>query len=205
MPRDGSATRERILAVAEQLVIENGFSATPIERVIAEAGTSKGAFFHHFDSKVALARALVERYVAADLGQLDRALRAAAQVDDPTERLVAFFRFFEDEADELMAEQSSCLYLAVLTERQLADLGTADQIDTAVVAWRTAIAELIVAAGESSGPGSSMDPDALADHLFVTFEGAFLLCRATGNPAHMRRQLRVLRQLVESVSGRAID
>jgi len=39
----------------------------------------------------------------------------------------------------------------------------------------------------------------LADHVFVTFEGAFMLCRATGDPGHMRAQLRTLRQLVEAV------
>ncbi len=203
MPRDGAPTRERILSVAERLVIENGFSATPVERVIAESGTSKGAFFHHFDSKVALARALVDRYVAADLGHLDRALATAqAEHDDRVERVIAFVRLFEEEADALMAEQSSCLYLAVLTERQLADVGTAEQIAAAVVGWRDAVAAMIREAYAALEPAPTIDPAALADHLFVTFEGAFLLCRSTGDPTHMRRQLRVLRELVESLLRR---
>ena len=203
VPRNGAATRERILATAERLVIENGFSATPVEKVIAESGSSKGAFFHHFDSKLALAQALVERYVAADLGQLHRALEAAcAATDDPVDRLLGFLRIFEDEADALMAEQSSCLYLAVLTERQLADEGTAEPITAAVIAWRDAVATLITEAYARLDPAPAIDPDALADHLFVTFEGAFLLCRSTGEPEHMRRQLRVLRQLVESLLHR---
>ncbi len=70
MPRDGTATRERILDAAEHLVIENGYAATSVDQVIAASGTSKGAFFHHFDSKRDLARALVERYVEADLAHL---------------------------------------------------------------------------------------------------------------------------------------
>ena len=48
---------ERILDVAQHLVIENGFAATSVDQVIKAAGTSKGAFFHHFDSKLDLARA----------------------------------------------------------------------------------------------------------------------------------------------------
>jgi len=39
-----------------------------------KSGTSKGAFFHHFDSKAALARALVDRYAAADIAHLDQAV-----------------------------------------------------------------------------------------------------------------------------------
>ena len=43
------------------------------------------------------------------------------------------------------------------------------------------------------------DLAALADHVFVTFEGAFILCRATGDATHMRGQLRALRLMVEAL------
>jgi TetR/AcrR family transcriptional repressor of nem operon len=46
---------------------------------------------------------------------------------------------------------------------------------------------------------ASVDTDALADHLFVTFEGAFILSRSMNDPRHMRAQLTVLRQLIESL------
>lgn len=45
----------------------------------------------------------------------------------------------------------------------------------------------------------TLDTDALADHLFVTFQGAFILSRSMNDPRHMRAQLAVLRQLIESV------
>ncbi len=194
-------TRERILTTAERLVIENGYTATSVDQVIAESRTSKGSFFHHFDSKLALAHALVQRYVAADIAQLDRAVEQVAVSTDPVERVVAFLRLFEDGADELMSEQSSCLYVAVLSERQLAQTGTSDQIVTAIEAWRSTLSRMLTEA--LSGPRRTtetmIDTDALADHLFVTFEGAFLLCRSTGDAAHMRRQLTVMRQLIESL------
>ena len=88
MPRDGAPTRERILDTAERLVIENGFAATTVDQVIAESGTSKGSFFHHFESKLDLARSLVARYAAADIANLDDALaKARAQTDDPAEQV----------------------------------------------------------------------------------------------------------------------
>lgn len=203
MPRDGTATRERILAAAEHLVIENGYAATSVDQVIEASGSSKGAFFHHFDSKRDLARALVGRYVEADLAHLDGALEATAAIDDPAERALAFVRVFEDAGDELMTEQSGCLYTSVLTERQLTHDGTADEIRAAIVSWREAYAELLRAAlGRRT---RSVDVDALADHLFVTFEGTFLLCRSLGEPEHMRTQLRTYRRLVAAVLGVATD
>ncbi len=195
MPRDGSATRTRILDAAETLVKDNGFAATSVDEVIALSSSSKGAFFHHFPTKADLAVHLVHRYVEADIAELEEALAAVAGVDDAGERLVAFIRWFEDRGDAVMAATSNCLYVAVLTERQLVDEGTTDDVLRAVVAWRTAIVDLLRAAL----PGSTLDLDAIADHVFVTFEGAFMLCRSTGEPEHMRRQLRVLRLMVEAL------
>ena len=80
MPKDGTANRQRILDAAQHLVIENGFAATSLDQVIKTAGTSKGAFFHHFDSKLDLARALTERYVRGDIDQLASTRRRTAAI-----------------------------------------------------------------------------------------------------------------------------
>lgn len=178
-------------------MIENGFAATSLDQVIADSSSSKGAFFHHFDSKLALAQALVERYAAADVAHLESALRQArAATANPGQRVAAFVRIFEDTADELMAAQSGCLYVSILTERQLAAAGTSGEIVSAIEAWRVGVAELLRAALPAGG---AIDPEALADHLFVTFEGAFLLARSTGDANHMRHQLRTFRLLLEAL------
>jgi TetR/AcrR family transcriptional regulator, transcriptional repressor for nem operon len=202
VPRDGTATKNRILDAAERLVIENGFAATSLDAVIAESGTSKGAFFHHFGSKVALAQTLVDRYAAADIAHLDQAAaQAHAATDDPVERVVAFVRIFEDGADELMAAQSSCLYVSILTERQLEQAGTSEQIAKAIVAWRTTLSRMLREALETRPGVPAIDTDALADHVFVTFEGAFILSRSMSDSHYMRAQLTVLRQLIECLLG----
>lgn len=197
MPRNGAPTRQRILDVAERLVIDNGYAATSLDRVIAESGSSKGSFFHHFASKDDLARALVDRYAAADIAQLDAAIaEVSTTTDDPAERVLGFVRLFEDTADELMGAQSSCLYVSVLTERELIERGTSAQITTAIEAWREGFAGLLAKALPADTP---VDVDALADHLFVTFEGSFILCRATADPSHMRAQLGTLRVLLAAL------
>ena len=200
MPRDGHATRQRILDRAEHLVIEQGFAATSVDQVIAAAESSKGAFFNHFPTKQALAAALVERYAAGDIAHLEDGLAAAeAATDDPAEQLVYFVHAFELEGDALLEAQSNCLYVSMLAERQLVDDGTAAPIVTAVETWRQRLAAKVRRAVESRPGLVAIDAEDLADHVFATFEGAFVLCRSTGDPTHMRRQLRVLRQLLESV------
>jgi TetR/AcrR family transcriptional regulator, transcriptional repressor for nem operon len=199
MPRDGGPTRERILQVAERLMTDQGYSATSVDQVIAESSTSKGAFFHHFSSKTDLARRLVERYVAADLGHLDAGLAAIAEIEDPVQRVVAFLRFYEDGADALMAAQSGCLYATVLAERGFTGSDMNQQVAKAEQVWRDAFSDLLRPALASRPRAADVDVDDLAAHLYTTFEGAFVLCRTMQDPSAMRSQLRTFRQLVEAL------
>lgn len=200
MPRDGSATRERILASAEALVLEHGFAATSVDEVIAASGTSKGAFFHHFTSKAELGRGLVERYARADREHLATFMAEAERLaSDPLDEVVAFVGLLEEAADELVSAQPSCLYVSFTYERQLLDGEAGDAITDAIADWRETIAAKLRAATADRPSLADLDVEALADHVFVTFEGAFILARATGDGTHMRRQLGVLRRSLEAL------
>lgn len=199
MPRDGNPTRERILNAAERLMIDQGYSATSVDQVIAEAASSKGAFFHHFSSKTDLAVQLVRRYVAADLAHLDAGLAATAHIADPAARVVAFLRHYEDGADALMAEQTGCLYATVLAERDLTGTEINDEVAKVTRIWRDAVADLLRQALAARRPDAGIDVEALADHLYTTFEGGFILCRTYADRSAMRAQLRIFRQLVQAL------
>jgi TetR/AcrR family transcriptional repressor of nem operon len=202
MARSGTETRERILDGAQRLVLEHGLAATTIDAILAESGTSKGAFFHHFPSKNDLARALVERYAEGDIAFLEEFMaKAEAASDDPARQVIEFIRLFEDVAGEMVSQQPSCLYVSYVFEKQLFEDGTNDIIVGAVLAWRERLAEKIREAAEAHPPRTPIDADALADHAFATFEGAFILTRAMGDPELMRRQLALVREYVALLFG----
>ena len=198
MPRDGAGTRERLLDAAERLFERNGFAGTSVDQILEESGSSKGAFFHHFESKRALAGSLISRYVDADLALLQDGLDCASGYHEPIERLLAFLGFYENWSGDLTAE-SACLYLPMVTERDTLDEQSAAEVLRAITGWRTEIAGLVRDAYAAAGVVDGPDPDDLADQLFVTFSGSFLMCRAVGSPEPMRAQLRVFRQLVEAL------
>jgi TetR/AcrR family transcriptional repressor of nem operon len=202
LPKDGTPTRERILESAQGLILEQGLAATSIDEILTAAETSKGAFFHHFPSKNHLARAIVERYAEADVAFLEEFMeRAEASSDDPAQQVVAFIQSFEDAAEEMVAQQPSCLYVSYIFERQLFDDGTNDVIAAALLAYRTRLAGKIAAALERRPSAVTIDPIALADHVTVTFEGAFVLARAYGDPTIMRAQLGLVRTTVALLLG----
>ncbi len=198
MPRDGSATRTRILDAAEALVLDKGFAGTTVDDVIASAGTTKGGFFHHFGSKQELARGLVERYVAADLVLLDEFLaRAERASDDPLEQLLLFVGYQEDAVDSFAGGVPGCLYASFCYEQELVDASTRDLIAEAVRAWRSRTREKLADVATRYPPRVPVDLDALADQGLAVYEGTFILSRALGEPELLRGQLRHFRTYLE--------
>ena len=151
MARSGTETRERILDAAERLILDKGLAATSVDEILAESKTSKGSFFHHFPSKNHLARALVERYAAVDIAFLNEiTAKAEAATDDPALQMVALLKLFEDAADETVSNQSSCLYVSYIFDRQLFVDGTNAIIAGGVGSMSAAMRGMITSAAMST-------------------------------------------------------
>src|SRR3712207_6185194 len=70
------STLERLIRVARARFAEDGFAATSLDTVVADAGVTKGSLYHHFESKsdlfsdvfedeqVALTRRVAEAYAS---------------------------------------------------------------------------------------------------------------------------------------------
>jgi AcrR family transcriptional regulator len=61
------ATRQRIVNAAVELFAEGGYQATGLGDIIDRAEMTKGALYYHFDSKEALATAIIEEAANAAL------------------------------------------------------------------------------------------------------------------------------------------
>ena len=57
----GDATRAALISSARELFGEHGYGETPVDDIVAEAGMTKGAVYHHFEGKEGLFRAVFEQ------------------------------------------------------------------------------------------------------------------------------------------------
>jgi TetR/AcrR family transcriptional regulator, transcriptional repressor for nem operon len=200
------STRDRILESARDLVLRQGFSATTVDAVLEGAGASKGAFFHHFPSKAALGRALVERYADEDAQTLDAALTDAEQAEeDPGRQLIALVRSFEEVAEGMLEAQPACLFVSFIYESELGDAGTAEAVAASILHSRERLLDKLEAAAASRPDFPPVDLPSLADHFFTVMEGGFLLVRALEDSFHMRAQLAHLRHYLELLFNEPVE
>ncbi|HEX2997610.1 MAG TPA: TetR/AcrR family transcriptional regulator [Anaerolineales bacterium] len=100
MQQRSEETRSRILEAAIKLFSNRGYNKASVDDICAEAGISKGAFYHHFESKQALFRALLNTWLQA----IDNAIEASKDKTAPEtfmQMTEAFPHVFEAAGDGL--------------------------------------------------------------------------------------------------------
>lgn len=198
-PRSGAPTREKLLKASEELINRRGFAGTSIDQIIGETGVTKGTFFYHFKTKQDLARALIQRYAAADQELLQGSIERAEKLSpDPAQQLLIFVGLLLETAEELDdRSEPGCLFATYCFEKGLFDDDTYGVISDAMLSWRQVVGDKLRAAAEKRPPRADVDLDALADMVVVIFEGAFVLSRSVKGPGVFSAQLRHYRTYLQ--------
>ena len=100
MQQRSEETRTRILESSVKLFSTRGFNAASVDDICAVAGISKGAFYHHFESKQALFLALLDGWLKI----IDTAIEASKDRTAPEtfmQMTEAFPFIFETAGDHL--------------------------------------------------------------------------------------------------------
>lgn len=168
--RDPVQTRARLLQAATREFGSRGFAGARIERIVARAGCNIRMIYHHFGSKAALYRAVVEA-AYADLRAKEAALML--DLDDPFRCLDELLRF----TMRYFAEHPDFEGL-IRSENDLGGrvVGSSGSIGASGDVLKGRVAQ-IVAAGEQAGlfrPG--IDPSQL--YVTITALSRFHLANA---------------------------
>lgn len=197
-PRDAVRTRDSILDAAQALILDHGYGATTVDAVVARAGITKGAFFHHFASKAQLARALVERYAELDRQQLDlHTERARKLASDPLQRLLLLIGLYEETFESMEAPFPGCLFASYVYENKLFDEVILEVVRESARMWRSRMRAMLDEVAAVHPPRVAVDLDSLADLFYAIPEGSFVMIKTLGDRTLLAKHARHLRTYLE--------
>ncbi|MEM5473323.1 TetR/AcrR family transcriptional regulator [Hoeflea sp. AS60] len=192
-----SQAREKLLTSALSVIRAKGFSATSVDELCANAGVTKGAFFHHFASKEALGVAAADYW-----SEFTGALFASApyhDLADPLDRVLAYIDF----RHQLLAGELpdyTCLVGTMVQETYLTAPAIRDACHASIEGHALTLAPDIQAAMDARGMrDTGWTAESLALHTQVVLQGAFILAKADDSVAvavdsigHLKRYVMLL-------------
>ena len=191
-------SKTKLLDATLKVVRAKGYSATRIEDVCAEAGLTKGSFFHHFKSKEDLALSAVAHWEA-----MTSALFATApyhEAADPLSRLIAYIEFRKAMLTGDLPD-FTCFVGTIIQEtyQTHAELSAAAAANISRHA-KTLEADIRAAMREYGVP-RGWTAESLALHLQAVLQGSFILAKAKGSAAAAAESLDHLKRYVELLFG----
>jgi AcrR family transcriptional regulator len=196
----GTDTRERLLDLAEQAVLEKGFAATSIDELIAAAGITKSGFFYHFRDKGELAKALLLRYLDREERLLDDLFgRADALNEDPLHGFLVGLKMFAELMADLPTGHPGCLIASYCYQEQLFNRDVRDLNREGVLSWRRRFRQRLEKIAERYPPRTSVDLDAMADMVSSIVDGGIIVAKVTRDPSVLPKQVLLYRDFVRLV------
>jgi len=202
MATKGEATREKILEVAEKIILKKGFSGTSIDEIISGADITKGGFFYHFSGKNELAVGLIDRYRRDD----DRLFndlfeRADSLSEDPLQQMLIFMKLLAETMADIPNGHPGCLVASFTYESQQFEAAVMQNVRAGVVSWRKLFSKHLQRAADRYPMKIETPVDDLADMLTSIMEGGIVTSLTLRDPEILVRQLNLYRNHLRMLFG----
>ena len=182
-------TRDRLIDSARYLFWERGFAGTSMADLLSHAGVNSGSFYHFFESKEALLRAVLQEYLRA-LGPMV-VEPAFAKTDEPVARIFAILAGYRERI-----LRTDCKYgcplgrlaLEIDPENRPAHKLIAENFQN----WIGVVRECIEQIKERLP--RNIDSEALSTYVLAVMEGGVMLSRSYGSVEPFDQAVKQLRE-----------
>jgi len=172
-PKAGA--RQKLLDAALSLIREKGYSSTSVDDLCTEAGVTKGAFFHHFKSKDALAVAAANHW--SEITGVFFETAPYHQHSDPLDRVLGYLEFRKAILTGEIAE-FTCLVGTMVQEIYGTNPDIREACEASISAHAAKVAADITEAMKRYRIRAPWTAESLALHTQAVLQGAFILAKA---------------------------
>jgi AcrR family transcriptional regulator len=194
--REPVATRKKLLTAAFEEMYRRGFQAASLDAILAQAGVTKGALYHHFPNKAALGYAVVDDVVKGLL--LKRWLGLLEPTGDP---LTGLQRVLRHRADNLAAGELElgCPLNNLAQEMSPLDERFRRVVNATFEAWRDGFARAIERGRADGTVRQDVDARKVAAFVVAAVEGSFGLAKGARSASMLRSNLEMLSAYLDTL------
>ena len=173
------ASLSKLLDAAVHVIRSKGYSAARVEDICAEAGLTKGAFFHHFASKEACAVAAAAHFAANADAIFDAA--PYSRLSDPRDRVLGYVEFRKAILQGELPE-FTCLLGTMVQEAYDTHPLIRAACDRYIAEHAARLEADLEAAKAIHAPDADWSPAGAALFSQAVLQGAFILAKAKHGP-----------------------
>jgi TetR/AcrR family transcriptional repressor of nem operon len=202
MARPDTGAKAKLLEAALGVIRTQGYSATSVDALCAAAGVTKGAFFHHFESKEALAVAAAQHW-SQTTGEFFKQASYHGH-RDPLDRVLGYIDFRKAIIGGELP-QFTCFVGTMVQEAYGSHPAIRQACEESIFGHAQTLEGDIGAAMRNHGVSGTFTPKSLALYTQAVLQGAFVLAKAQGpeNGQQVARDcIDHLRRYVELLFGR---
>lgn len=186
------AKRDQLIGAARDLILERGFTAATVDRVCERSGVTKGAFFHYFADKEALAEAVAGSFAMDLVASYGSA--PFREIADPLARIDAYIDHTIDVCRGPLLSDG-CLIGALTVEMSATQPEVRALCAMTFEGWAKDL-EALLEEAKTAHRGAKHESGPLARLFLATVEGALILARAHGDPGLVTEALETFRGYV---------
>jgi TetR/AcrR family transcriptional regulator, transcriptional repressor for nem operon len=191
------ATRRKLLEAAFGEFYANGFQGGSLNHIVETAGTTKGALFHHFESKQALGYAVLDELIGPLL--LTRWLDPVHGSDDPLTDIQRAFRRYVTEDISTGMWLQGCPLNNLAQEMSPLDPGFHERINRLYALWRERYSAALQRGVAAGTVRTTANPDDVAAAIVAAQMGIWGSGKSSRQKDVMRRAAEGLCAYLESL------
>ena len=194
--RDPDATRDKLLHAAFEEIYRRGFQAASLDTILAKAGVTKGALYHHFPDKASLGYAVVDEVVKGLL------LERWGVLEPPTGNPVtALQQILRGRAAGLSTREVElgCPLNNLAQEMSPLDQRFRKAVNATFDIWTESVAKELERGQTEGTVRRDVDARKVADFVIASIEGSFGLAKGAQSASMLRSNLEVLGSFLEGL------
>ncbi len=192
-------TKRKLMEAGVDVMRLKGYNATTVDNVCAEAGVTKGGFFHYFSSKEDLATAALKYFRDAQTEEMRTA--AFRKLEDPLERVYGRLDFVTSVRAGARLTRG-CLIGNFAQELSFTHPELRGVCDEMFARMAEDIERDLAEAKARHAPKAAFEPKAVAMLYVSITQGSLMLAKASASNAVYRSNVAQFKQYLETLFAR---